>query len=1339
MGMNTDAVQRLYVAYFNRPADPASLSVYEGLLPSDSVATQAELQALAEQYFSPSAEYTARYAGMSNSQIINTMYQNLFGRDAEPAGLLSWTGKLNTGAETFASIALQLSYSAQGTDADSIAAKISAANAFTTEVASTSANIIGFSGNDAAASARSWLATVTDAASGTTAEAGVAAAVTSAVAAGNETTPDAAQSIVLTTATNNSTTGSGDDTFSSTPATLTTGDTLDGGAGTDTLTVAADLTAAAAVGGFTLSNIETVQVNVTDGDTGNAHALTANMLNSSATTITTSGLSTTTRSDGVTYNNVAAGTTINVNSATNIDVTANFVAAATAGTTALGTPDTVTVTLSGNAATAAADGVLTIGTGFETIDITSSGTASSLGDIVTSSAVTMNVSGDANLTVRSALDATLDVIDASTMTGALAITTANDTSTPDATVAGVDVVDVTITGGSGNDTITATANAANNELLISTGAGDDTVVIGATPANSSATLAGDTLTGGAGTDTLTSDVDFVDTVAVTTALTGVSGFETLNLSGTMGGSDTVTVANISSDMTRVNLSSPAVTALTINWAASGTVGINTAAALTAGVTVTVDSGTGTSDALTVTNMLTTGQMASATSNLTTTDFETVTINTGTYTTAAAQLIQAVNIGANTLNIEGSNGLTTTATNGIITATTIDASAMTGALVMNVAAASVTTITGGSAADTLVGDASSTISGGAGNDTITGGSGNDTLNGDAGDDSITTGAGTDTTNGGAGDDTLIYGANVSANDVIGGGDGTDTLSMTNASVIALGALGITAANTFNTNLTGVERVTISDDLDATGDAFDFGRVDGVQYITLNDIGGSQTISGIASGATIVQAAAYDTATDILTTTVTSAATASADTLNMTLAVSGNTDFGVQAIADVETLNLVVSEATASSTVRAHTIGLTLSATATASGGSGADQSVIITGTESLTIDTAVAADVIDASGMTAALATDAGLTMGAAYTASTTITGQTITGSGKVDVLRGSTGADTINGGAGADTIHSNAGADTIDGGAGTDTFVNTGMVGAVEGTGAGTSTGIVVNLSSSAITAATVVGTVSQNLSGSLSSVGAGKIAYVYNGELSTNSAAVDTISNVENIDLSGANGINYVVGSAVANTITGGSGVDTIEGGAGNDIITGGASADTITGGEGVDSITGGAGADTITLTETTAAADTLVRNGDGSTDGVDTVTGFAVATDIIDFTTNGALVGGAAVTAYAEGALANAAATTAVFVLSDNITVSGAVPTEAEIETYLGATEIFQNGATNDSIYIVADDGTDTYVMKVTEGADGTNKQFDANDDVGVVVMKLSGIADATTLSADNFADFS
>ena len=59
MGMNTDAVQRLYVAYFNRPADPVGLAVFEAMLPTDRVATQAELQVIAETYFSPSAEYAA--------------------------------------------------------------------------------------------------------------------------------------------------------------------------------------------------------------------------------------------------------------------------------------------------------------------------------------------------------------------------------------------------------------------------------------------------------------------------------------------------------------------------------------------------------------------------------------------------------------------------------------------------------------------------------------------------------------------------------------------------------------------------------------------------------------------------------------------------------------------------------------------------------------------------------------------------------------------------------------------------------------------------------------------------------------------------------------------------------------------------------------------------------------------------------------------------------------------------------------------------------------------------------------------------------------------------------
>ena len=160
MTTNTDAVQRLYVAYFNRPADPTGLTHWEAQLGS-APATQAQLTALAGSGFSGSAEYAALYAGQSNAQIVNNLYNNLFGRLAEPAGLTHWVDRLQAGTETFASIALQLTFSAQGTDATAIANKLSASKAFTTAL-DTTVEISGYSGMASAASARGWLATVTD-------------------------------------------------------------------------------------------------------------------------------------------------------------------------------------------------------------------------------------------------------------------------------------------------------------------------------------------------------------------------------------------------------------------------------------------------------------------------------------------------------------------------------------------------------------------------------------------------------------------------------------------------------------------------------------------------------------------------------------------------------------------------------------------------------------------------------------------------------------------------------------------------------------------------------------------------------------------------------------------------------------------------------------------------------------------------------------------------------------------------------------------------------------------------------------------------------------------------
>ena len=114
-----------------------------------------------------------------------------------------------------------------------------------------------------------------------------------------------------------------------------------------------------------------------------------------------------------------------------------------------GTADTVSVSLNAAGSTASGDSDLTVGTGFETINVATTGAASTLNDIVTSSATTMNITGDQNLTVRLGLDETLNVINASAFTGNLSILTVDDTTTPDATVSSVDVADITITGGSG--------------------------------------------------------------------------------------------------------------------------------------------------------------------------------------------------------------------------------------------------------------------------------------------------------------------------------------------------------------------------------------------------------------------------------------------------------------------------------------------------------------------------------------------------------------------------------------------------------------------------------------------------------------------------------------------------------------------------------------------------------------------------------------------------------------------------------------------------------------------------------------------------------------------------
>ncbi|MDA9191385.1 DUF4214 domain-containing protein [bacterium] len=1313
MGMNTAAVQRLYVAYFNRPADPISLSVYEGLLPADREATRAELLAVAETYFSPSTEYTANFVGKSNAQIVEQLYQNIFGRAAEAEGLISWATKLTNNTITVAELALELSYSAQGTDGTVVSARIEAATAFTAGL-TTSEEIVGYSGNAAAAEGKVYLAQIsgtlptTDEAIGTqkdTAITNVDASIAAAIAAENVV---AGNDYTLTA---NADTGAaftgtaGSDNFIATATTLTTGDSLNGGTGgNDVLSYTADLTASIAEGGFTLANMDEVSFNLTDGNVGAAHTLTVNALNAGAANFKVTGSTAVNANDDiVTLNNLASGATLEMNNSTNFNLNANYIAAATSGTA-----DTVTLTVDAMASAAAGDtGNISIGTGFETLNIVASGAGSTIGALATTTATTINVSGSANLSIVGALEGATDFLDASTYTGSLTATLTDGGERVDGDAVN-DLADITVTGGAGNDTIVATAlNTGTLEYAIDGGAGNDTITIGDTPDNATATNVGDVYSGGEGSvDVLVTDVDLVDTgtAGLTTALTGVSGFEVLALNGFATEANTVTVANVQADLARVDIASATDGQTTIAFGSGAyAVGIGPTAATLAGDTLVVtSSGTATTDSLAIvnTNLATgTNQIGDNASNITTTGFETVSLDTGSYGTATAQLVNAVNIGTGgALSLSGSNGLTTTATTGIITAATVDASSMTGALVMNVAAAAgLTTLSGGSAADTLVGDAASTINGNGGNDLITGGTGNDTLNGGEGNDTLTTGTGSDVVNGGAGNDIIASGADLTALDVIDGGDGDDTLSVSNASLVALQAMTLSEANGFNANFTSVESLLIANSLDSTGDSFDLGRVDGISTVSIGTLANdAETLTGFDSGNTLNLTAATGFG---LTVGVNAAATGATDVMNINLTETANTDYNTVTVAGVETLNINVTEDTASTNIRVATVGLTLTQTTAAAGGSGAAQTVNITGTETITIDTAVAANTINASGMTVAAATNAGLTMSTAATATLAIPGQTITGSGAVDTIFGSTGADTIDGGAGSDIIHGGTGADDIDGGAGTgDTFHTTGMVGAaIEGTSTGTSVGVVINLGTTAITDNTINGATGDFLGGGSTTVAAGSAMYTFDTASALFANTTDTISNVENVTLA-ANGVNYVVGSDAANVIVGGTGIDTILTGNGADTITAGAGADVVTGGTGTLG-----GADAFTFTSTTAAAmatEVAVTAGTDQDYAIrvngDTITDFTSGTDTLNFAaalnTN---VAGTEVDTLKTIAAAGTVANTDRFVEITTAQANAEMGTAITLLNGLTTTAVAQG----DSFIAFINDGTDGYLYLVQQ----------------------------------------
>ncbi len=139
-------LEQAYLAYFGRPIDPNGVAAFVN-------STETEV----ENAFWASPESQALYGSSFGLQQINMVYNMLFGRDAEPAGLAYWANQIVIGNLTPAGAAIGILKGALNDDVIAVNNKLAASAAFTAGLDTTD-EILGYAGDQAAAVAREFLA-----------------------------------------------------------------------------------------------------------------------------------------------------------------------------------------------------------------------------------------------------------------------------------------------------------------------------------------------------------------------------------------------------------------------------------------------------------------------------------------------------------------------------------------------------------------------------------------------------------------------------------------------------------------------------------------------------------------------------------------------------------------------------------------------------------------------------------------------------------------------------------------------------------------------------------------------------------------------------------------------------------------------------------------------------------------------------------------------------------------------------------------------------------------------------------------------------------------------------
>jgi len=693
-----DQVTQLYIGFFGRAPDATGFGYW-----TQAMSNGASQQTIANAYAS-SPEFTAAYGGLTATQQITKVYNNILNRGPDTNGLNFWVQALNNGV-SLPTVIVSILNSAvtQGTataDGNLVLNKTSVGEYFA----------ITLQSNNTAVAATAFNGVTSD--PNTVATAQAALNVTGANQV-NITTPNAgtfygtstgANAFIANAYTNPS-------TGAVAGATLVNGDQLIGSAsGPNTLKADLYGTNVTNVGLTNISNYVLSNTNVTAASLSVTSAGTAAnnfSVNAPVGNITVNGVSST----APVVNLTGLGTSS----------TAAFTLAATSG--AITAPATAKVNVTGvvnatDSAYANNQGFLTVDSQYSGLNITAVGTNFVQTGFVgankyATGGITISGAGSLSLAGSGATSIAAPVVNASAMTGALTLTA-------------TDTVTTSITGSAGNNTIRL-IDQAGGKATIALGSGTNYVMVDKLESLTSESVISTSTTGS------TLALSGADALGGAGLLNRVSGFQTLALSN--AGANTLTFGTnlVNAGFTAITSTGTgdaitlqsiptAITGLTLTGVGTG--GNDTLTLQTAGGTFTVSNFNVTADASTVdastfnVNGTGTNSIGAAGANTDTINLSATAVQTLSLSGTSKFAVTGNNNTANEIIVGASTGLTGGAT-------TITGSATGGRLTIDLTAstASNTITANGGTVNVLVNTganltAANAITGGAGTDTLT---------------------------------------------------------------------------------------------------------------------------------------------------------------------------------------------------------------------------------------------------------------------------------------------------------------------------------------------------------------------------------------------------------------------------------------------------------------------------------------------------------------------------------------------------------------------------------------------------------------------------------------------